>query len=87
MILHLYNHIGSSRHGDITLPDSLIPRIGEWLHFPQGEHDSRKGIYRTMSVDYTIDHGKLVPELTAHEASGQHYERAKTAIHTMSTAI
>jgi hypothetical protein len=82
MILHLYDHIGSSRHGDdISLPDSPIPRIGEWIYFHHEGGDWRKTIYRIVSVDYIIDNGKLVPELIAHEASEQHYQRAKTAIH------
>jgi hypothetical protein len=82
MILRLYNHIGTSLHGDdVELPASPIPRIGEWLRFHKDEADWRKGVYRVVAIDYAIHHGKLVPWITAHEASEEHYEEAKTAIH------
>ena len=82
MILRLYDHIGSSRHDDdINLPESPIPRIGEWVHFHKDEADWRKGLYRIVSVEYAIQRGKLIPLVVAHEASEQHYQQAKTAIH------
>jgi hypothetical protein len=82
MNLRLYNHIGTSLHGDdVTLPDSPIPRIGEWIYFHHEGADWRKAIYRVVSVDYIIQERKLVPLVIAHEASEQHYERAKTVIH------
>ena len=82
MILRLYDHIGSSRHDDdVNLPDSPIPRIGEWVYFHKDEAGWRKGIYRIVSVEYTIQGGRLVPLVVAHEASEQLHERAKTAIH------
>ena len=83
MILELYDHIGSTRHGDdLTLADSPIPRTGEWLYFHHEAGDRRKGkIYRVVSVDYTIQNGRFVPSITAHEASEQHYQLAKTVIH------
>src|SRR5439155_107080 len=82
MVIQLYDHIGSSRQGDdVSVPDSPVPRIGEWIYFHHKQGDWRKGFYRVVSVDYIIEGGKLVPSVTAHEASEQHYERAKTAIH------
>jgi hypothetical protein len=82
MILRLYNYIGTSLQGDdVELPDSPIPRAGEWLRFHKDEGDWRKGIYRVVAVDYAIHRGKLVPWVTAYEASEEHYERAKTLIH------
>ena len=83
MILELYDHIGSTRHGDdVTLADSPIPRIGEWVYFHLEAGDWRKGkIYRVVSVDYIIQNGRLVPSITAYEASEQHYQLAKTVIH------
>src|SRR5437763_13381951 len=82
MILQIYNHIGTSRLGDdIHLPDSPIPRIGEWVRFHKDEARWRDGIYRVVSVDYTIQDRRLIPWVTAHEASQQHYEMAMTAIH------
>ena len=66
---------------EFDLPNAPIPRIGEWIHFDDGKAGWRNSIYRVVSVDYVIHDGKLVPSVTAHQASEQHYEMAKTAIH------